>query len=86
MCKIKDDGGRSLAIGLLRDFIENRATNMALRQVLDAACETKRNADDLWGGITAPERKACLDILEELVSQVRARCHVLESDLKSFNE
>ena len=82
MCRIRGDWNRALAIGLLRDFIENRATNMALRQVLDAACETERNID-IWWSIAAQERTVCLDILEELFSQVRAQCNVLESDLKA---
>ena len=86
MYNIKDEGNICLAIGLLRDFIENRAANMALRQLLDAACETERNTDDIWRNITARDRNVCLDIMEELLSQVRAQSEVVQSDLKHVHE
>ena len=86
MYKTKDEGNTSLAIGLLRDFIENRAANMALRQLLDAACETERNTDGIWRNITARDRDECFDILEELLSQVRAQIEVVQSDLKYVHE
>ena len=88
MSKIKDYWNRSLAIGLVRDFVENRATSMALRQVLDAALKTEELPDHIWiwGNITGQERQACLNILDDLLSQVTAQSNVLRSDLKACNE
>ena len=88
MSKIKDHWNRSLAIGLVHDFVESRATGMTLRQVLDAAVATDALAGHVcfWDNITAQERQACLDILEDLLSQVRVQSHVLQGDLKACKQ
>ena len=90
-CIVENAANRSLAIGLIRDFVDNRATDMALTQFLDASLQTGSHARlarhiKIWLEVNEHERRACLDILEDLLSQVRAQRNILESDLQSLKE
>ena len=87
LSQIEDEWDRAFAIGLIHDFIENRATGMAVRQIVNASVVAEgesASAYRIWYHISERERLFCLDILDEILDQVTVQGNVLRRDLKTL--
>ena len=85
---IEDEWDKAFAIGFVHDFIENRATGMAARQIVNEAFVPdgeSANAYRIWDHISERDRLCCIDILDEILDQVRVQDNVLRRDLKTLN-
>ena len=87
LSKIEGGWNRVLAIGLIHEFIDNRATGMAVRQMVNESVVPEgesASAYRIWYHISERERLFCLDILDEILDQVTVQGNVLRRDLKTL--
>ena len=86
--RIEDKWDKAFAIGFVHDFIENRATHLAARHILNEAFVPdgeSANAYRIWDHISERDRQGCIDILEDILDQVMVQGNVLRRDLKTLN-
>ena len=76
--RIENKWDKAFAIGLVYDYIENRATDLAAKQILgDALCR--------WDHMPERDRQCCIEILEDIKDQGIVQGNVLKGDLRTLN-